>query len=232
MKKYVLFIVEGQNDKKEIQAILRAACGQSFLESYVDAYHVHDGDITTETDTNEKSIVSKLNKIVISWRMGGEQPFQRIPVSDVARIIQIIDTDGVFIPESAIKNTDDSKARYTSNSICYYDRNIIIGRNRKKERVISKLLETRLIDNIPYGLYFASCNMDHLLFDERNMIDKRRNAMLFASRCKDRSDLSDSVLSQTICATGTLIESWEDIREGFNSLNRHTNINLLLEDYS
>ena len=51
MKKYILFIVEGKNDKTEIQAILRAGCGKSFSDNFVDAYHVHNGDITTEKDT-------------------------------------------------------------------------------------------------------------------------------------------------------------------------------------
>lgn len=231
MKKYLLFIVEGNNDKREIQAILRAAAGLAFSENYVDAYHVHGGDLTTEKDSSEKTIIGKLNKIVLDWRNGGEQPYQRIVPSDVKKIIHVVDTDGAFIPEHSILETDDAKVKYCDESICYFDRAFLVGRNRKKARVIKRLLETKQIDNIPYEVFFASCNMDHLLFNERNPLpsDKGRNAFLFAGRCKSIADLQDSVYAEDIGVSGTLPYSWDMIQSGFNSLARHTNINLLLD---
>ena len=230
MKKYILFIVEGENDKREIQTILRAACGSSFFDNYVDAYHVHKGDVTTETDTTDKTIIEKLNKIVISWRKGGEHPFQKIPVSDIYRIIQVVDTDGVFVPEHAIVNTDDGKTQYFEKAIHCYNRNLIITRNRKKAKVLGKLLETKRIDNVPYELYFASCNMDHLLFDERNLdpSDKKPYAMRFASKCKNKDDLKECIFAEDICAKVSHADSWIMIQNGYNSLQRHTNLNLLL----
>ncbi len=234
MKKYLLFIVEGNNDKREIQAILRAATGSAFSENYVDAYHVHGGDLTTEKDSSEKTIIGKLNKIVLAWRNGGEQPYQRIVPSDVKKIIHVIDTDGVFIPEYSILETDDAKVKYCDESICYFDKAFLVGRNRKKARVIKKLLEAKQIDNIPYELFFASCNMDHLLFNEKNPLpnDKGRNAFIFAGKCKCKADLQDSVFSENICASGTYSDSWDMIQLNYNSLARHTNINLLLDAIS
>ena len=231
MKKYILFIVEGNNDKREIQAIIRAVCGHTFLERYVDAYHVHNGDITTEKDSSEKTITSKLNKIVISWRNGGEQPFQKISPSDVFKVIHIVDMDGVFIPESAILSTDDAKAQYYDSAIHFIDREAIVGRNRKKANVIRKLLTVKQIDNIPYEIYFVSCNMDHLLFNQRNSIagDKNRNAFAFAGKCKEKSYLQNSVYADGIRAEGLFSESWEMIQKDFNSLHRHANINIFLD---
>ena len=229
MKKYLLFIVECKNDKTEIQAILRAACGQKFSDYFVDAYHVHNGDITTEDDTSEKTIIGKLNKLVIEWRNGGGQPYQKIAPADVKKIIHIIDTDGAFIPESSLIKSEDAKIQYYEQSIQFYDRGFLIGRNRKKARVIRKLLEIRQIDNIPYELFFVSCNMDHLLFNERNSINKGKDASVFASKCKSKEDLQDSIYRYPICATGTVHDSWEMIQRGHNSLARHTNINLLLD---
>lgn len=231
MKKYLLFIVEGLNDKREIQAIIRAACGTAFSENYVDAYHVHKGDITAEYDSSEKTIIKKLNKIVLDWRNGGEQPFQRIVPSDVQKIIHIVDTDGTFIPEVSICQTDDGKIQYLETEIHCCDRNSTVGRNRKKAKVIRRLLEIKKIDNIPYQVLFASCNMDHLLFDNRNPLpnDKGRNAMIFASKCKDKTDLQDSIFAEGIRAEGTYVDSWAMIQRGHNSLARHSNINLLLD---
>ena len=231
MKKYLLFIVEGKNDKKEIQAMIRAACGSSFLDKFVDAYHIHNGDITSEKDSSEKNITAKLNSIVIDWRNGGEQPFQKIPVSDVSRIIHVIDTDGVFVPDYAIVETDDAKVIYEESSIRYNLRDQLVGRNRKKARVILKLLNVSQIDNIPYSIYFASCNMDHLLFNKRNPDpqNKGQNAAIFASKCKAKADLNESIYNADVCALGSFEESWNMIQKGCNSLARHTNLNLFLD---
>lgn len=237
MKKYLLFIVEGNNDKKEIQAILRASCGSAFSDHYVDAFHVHNGDITTEKDSSEKNIIKKIEKIIVLWRNGGEQPYQRISPSDVEKIIHIVDTDGVFIPESAVIKTDDEKAKYYDQEIHYFDRDVLVGRNRKKARVLRRLLEVKQIDNIPYELYYVSCNMDHLLFNTRNsqQKDKGRNAFIFAGKCKNKEYLLDSVFKEGVCASGNLDESWTMIQKDYNSLARHTNINILMdgiiEDY-
>ncbi len=230
MKKYVLFLVEGKNDKKEIQAIIRAWWGSSFLDNYVDEYHVHKGDITSEKGTTEKTILKKLNDIVVEWRNGSEHPYQRITTSEVKKVIHIVDTDGVFIPDSSIIQTDDEKAQYFDDEIRYVNRSLMIGRNHCKASVLRKLMNVKQIDNIPYELYFASCNMDHLLFNDRNSIldNKSRNAMIFASECKNKEYLKSTIFSEKICINSTNGESWDFIQKGYNSLNRFTNINILL----
>lgn len=232
MKKYVLFIVEGNNDKREIQAILRAATEQKFTDYYFDSYYTRKGDITSERSTNEKNIISKLNDIVLDWRNGGERPYQKILTSDVERIIHIVDTDGVFIPESSIIQTDDGKTQYHDKMICCLERNDIVARNRKKAKVLQKLIETKTIDNIKYNVIFVSCNMDHVLFDSRNAIrtDKDQNSFLFASKCKSKSDLLSTIYCPGIRSDDTFYESWKRIQTSYNSLQRHTNINIFLDD--
>ena len=169
---------------------------------------------------------------MLSWRNGGEQPYLKISPSDVKKIVHVIDTDGAFIPECSIIQSDDGKVMYNDKSIHYCDRDFLVGRNRKKARVIHKLLDTRRIDNIPYEIFFASCNMDHLLFNERNSLvnDKGRNAMIFANQCKSREDLSDTIFADGIMASGSLSESWDMIQKEYNSLARHSNLNLFLDD--
>lgn len=230
MKKYLLFIVEGINDKREIQAMIRAVTNNHFSDYYVDSYCIKGGDITSDYKTNEKNIIRKLNEIVIGWRNGGEPPFQRISVSDVERIVHIVDTDGVFVPESAVVETDDAKVQYHDDKMCTIDRTGIVNRNRKKAGVLKKLIVTRQIDNIPYAVYFSSCNMDHLLFNLRNsdQSTKKSNSQVFSILCESEDYLQETVYSPRIAAH-SFAESWDMIQQEKNSLHRHTNLNIVLD---
>lgn len=229
-KKYVLFIVEGKNDQIEIQAMLRAFCAENLRDKYFDVYLPYNGDITfSET---EKTIKGKLTEIVLSWRRGETRlhPFHPVSPSDVAKIIHVIDTDGTFIPESAIIEADVGDVQYNDDNIKYGDRSFVVGRNRKKSRAIRTLLTVKTVDNIPYELYFASCNMDHVLFNQRNPKAgaKGPNARIFASRCKRPEDLNQTVFREGVRFDGSLPESWEFIQIDNHSLCRRSNINILL----
>lgn len=233
-KKYVLFIVEGKNDQIEIQAMLRAYCANSLQDKYVDIYLPYNGDITF--DETEKTITGKLTEAVLSWRRGETRlhPFHPVAPSDVAKIVHVIDTDGAFIPESAIIGDDVGDVEYKEDCIRCGDRAFIVGRNRKKAKAIRKLLSVPKIDNIPYEVFFVSCNMDHVLFGTQNPAAKSKgpNARYFAAHCKRPDDLNQSIFCENICFDGLFQESWDFIQLDMNSLNRHTNLNILLEDLS
>ncbi len=229
-KKYVLFIVEGKNDQIEIQAMLRAYCAENLKDKYKDIYLPYGGDITfSET---EKSIKGKLTDMVLSWRKGETRldPFHPVSPSDVARIIHVIDMDGAFIPEGSIVEADVGDIQYDDDTIKCGDRPFVVGRNRKKCKAIRTLLTVKSIDNIPYEVYFASCNMDHVLFNQRNpkAAAKGPNARIFASHCKQPDDLNQSVFNEVVRFDSSLSESWEFIQIGNHSLCRRSNINILL----
>ncbi len=234
MKKYVLFIVEGKNDQIEIQAMLRAYCKNSMQDKYSDIYLPYNGDITF--DESEKTITGKLAEAVLSWRRGETHlhPFHPVLPSDVAKIVHVIDTDGAFIPEDTIIADDVGDVEYNENGIRCGDRAFIVGRNRKKAKIIRKLLSVHRIDNIPYEVFFVSCNMDHVLFGIQNPASKSKapNARNFAARCKQPDDLNQSVFREGIRFDGSFSESWSFIQLDMNSINRHTNLNLLLKDLS
>ena len=231
-KKYVLFIVEGKNDQIEIQAMLRAYCANSLQEKYVDIYLPYNGDITF--DESEKTIIGKLTETVLLWRRGETRlhPFYPVSPSDIAKIVHVIDTDGAFIPEDAILADDVGDIEYNEDNIRCGDRAFIVGRNRKKAKAIRKLLSVPKIDNIPYEVFFVSCNMDHVLFGTRNPASKSKgeNARYFAAHCKHPDNLNQSVLGEGIRFDGPFSESWNFIQLEMNSLNRHTNLNLLLQE--
>ena len=232
MKKYILFIVEGKNDRTEIHSMLRAYCSDSLQNRYHDLYYCHSGDITV--DETEKTIVKKLNEIVISWRKGKIYPFHPFSIKDVAKVVHVIDTDGVFIPESAIIEDDVGKVEYYDKTIKCGNRSVVVGRNRKKAKALRKLLTVKTIDNIPYELFFASCNMDHVLFGTANMAPELKgpSAREFADICKNPEDLDQSVFNSNIRSDRSLVASWDYVQLGYNSLKRHTNLNILLDDLS
>ncbi len=76
-----------------------------------------------------------------------------------------------------------------------------------------------------------SCNLDHVLYDKMNSSDdeKEKDAIKFAKRYKD--DVSGFV-KFILCSDFSIKEeyskSWEYIKDGLHSLERHTNFCICL----
>ena len=141
--------------------------------------------------------------------------------------------DGTFIPPENIVMGNVKDFYYTNNSIVTLNVDGAIGRNKKKADILRKLLEIAQVGNVPYSAYYASCNMDHVLFDKRNPPPNVKTgcAYHFIERCTaDPSVLNDSIFKQGIMAEGSYDHSWTYIQQGCNSLHRHTNINLFFGD--
>lgn len=76
---------------------------------------------------------------------------------------------GAFIPDSKIIRGDSNFFQYTDENIVTSNVDGAKGRNRKKAEILRKLVEIKQVGNVPYSVYFVSCNMDHVLFDCRNL---------------------------------------------------------------
>lgn len=236
--KFILFWVEGNNDEREISAILHT----SYFKDYYGKYDIRfqkplkngnrsGGDITADKDVTSKNVLDKLNKVLMRFRNGGEGPYNNILVSDIQEIIHIVDLDGTFIPRSHIERGEDPRLRYCEDTIETSNVDACYGRNKKKAEILRKLIETKQIGNVPYSVYFVSANMDHLLFDERNLSQggKNNRAFDFMSKCKrNESLLKESIFKPGIMAEVSYYESWEEIQTNTNSLKRRTNFNLFL----
>ena len=240
-KKFILFIVEGSNDKIEINAMLHSHFFDQYRSFYEPVFYVVNGDIMLETITirNKKvkvtsdNIQQALNDVVMDFRRYSG-PYNNIAVSDIKEIVQITDMDGAFIPRHNVVRDDDSVyCSYYDNCIKAKNVDGIVGRNKRKSEIIRKLLTVKQIGNIPYSLYYVSCNMDHLLFNERNLDsrDKKPRALRFASLCNNHPEyLSESVFKYQVIEEGSYEESWNLIQKGTNSLGRYTNFNLFFTD--
>ena len=188
-------------------------------------------DITADYHSSEKKILDELNHLILDFRRRGDT-YSNIKVQDIQRIIHVVDLDAAFIPENNIKKGDTEYYEYYDDSMIVRDVQIAIGRNRKKSSIIKKLVETTQIGNIPYHIYFVSCNMDHLLFNDRmpSRNRKKNNAWIFQEMCKKTPKFLEKILFNERLVSKDYYGSWEEIQKGIHSLQRKTNMNLFLNE--
>ena len=197
-KKFILFIVEGYNDKTELEAILHTPRFAPYLEHYEPYILPKGGDITAETGAAAKNIQKKLNEILLYFRNNGV-PFRNIKVQDIHEVVQIVDLDGAFIPRENIVRGPYSYFYYEDEAIKTSNVDGAIGRNKRKAEILRKLTEVQQVGNVPYSVYFASCNMDHLLFNRRNPppAAKKSRAFEFKIACdKNPECLLESIFKR------------------------------------
>ena len=147
-------------------------------------------------------------------------------------IIHITDTDGAYIPdEGVVEDASAEKPEYTLTEIRTANVKGIQHRNAVKSQCLNKLSGAQKIWGIPYQVYYMSCNLDHVLHDKQNSSDeeKEKDALAFVKQY--RQDVGGFIKFMTesdFSVTSNYIASWNYIRQGFHSLERHTNFGLCL----
>jgi len=95
---------------------------------------------------------------------------------------------------------------------------------------MDRLLKEDYVCGIPYEHYFMSCNLDHVLYDEQNLeADKKEEyASIFAKMFSDKErDFPLFLKAECVCDTPEdMKKSWEYIKTGVHSLERHTNLHV------
>lgn len=148
-------------------------------------------------------------------------------------IIHIVDTDGVYIPEIDIKEADVEKAQYYEDHIDVKNVKAIVNRNRRKGAILYKLRKTVKINGIPYRIYFNSCNLEHVLYDElKDFTDEEKQILSddFADKYDGKvNEFIEFISDNQIAVPGTFQKTWDYIEKDRNSLNRHSNMHLIFE---
>lgn len=240
-KKVVLVVVEGESEKAAFGTIFK-----EYFENSQVRFHVIRGDITTQDYITSDAIIKKINEILMimknryGYSLGSKQADSNgNEMSDYLRIIHITDTDGVFIPDSLVKENEeckkDKKVFYFTDHIESHSKKSTIDRNRRKAQVLIKLSKENNIRGIPYSIYFNSCNLEHVLFN-----------ILKDLTCEEKSDLADDfaekyegkldeflkfISDERVAVAGTYQQTWKYIYKSntTNSLNRHTNLHLIFK---
>lgn len=122
-KQVMIFIVEGPTEETALAQIL----SRIFSTGQIKFEIVH-GDITTERRLNPRERVSGL--VLQSLKLNGYR------WKDIARIVQISDTDGAFIPDECVRESDDGEIHYGEDGICAGNVDVLRERNARKKRAI------------------------------------------------------------------------------------------------
>lgn len=220
-KKILLFLVEGLSDKDALEPILDVLIDSKKVHFEVIRY-----DLTTSEDIEMRALNMKqrISKVVKKF-LENNHGFKR---SHIEKIIFISDTDGCYIDEEAIHYSNtDQYFRYEDDGI-YTDRpNVAVCRNQIKARNLDTINSASSVFNLPIEAYYFSCNLDHVLYEERNLEQslKETYAFDFADRYEDKeSEFIDFVGDRSLCFSFDYKDTWTKIKQGNNSLLKHTNL--------
>lgn len=222
-KKIVFVIVEGPSDEEAIGVLLNRIYDSKAV--YVQVMHC---DITTEPDVNAGNVVAKIGDVVKEYAGRAFKP------GDFSRIIHITDMDGAFIPDDAVvEDAAAVKPIYSATEIRTQRKSGIENRNQQKRDCLNRLSATPRIWGVPYQIYYMSCNLDHALYGKLNSTDdeKEANAFAFAKKCRnDIQGFMKFISESDFSVAESYPQSWQFIRQGLHSLERHTNFGLCFQE--
>ena len=230
-KKVVLFIFEGVTEKIALENILK----KLFASNHVDVEFIGT-DITSNKDVTVATIDNEL-RIFIREKL---KPLH-IDVSDIEKIIHVIDTDGGFVDERYITYAaQQTHLAYTQNEILTKDPANALKRNKEKTEKTNHLKNLSYLHfkagndlHIPYQLYFFSRNREHALQNEiRELSNTEKTEMAFNFALSYQGKESDFVAllnDQAIKVDGSFGQTWVFIQKDNNSLHRHSNFHLAFE---
>lgn len=224
-KKIMLFIVEGPTDETSLSTVL-----SRIFSSATVRFQVVHGDVLTRDFVAPDKIVAAVNEQVKLFRGSVYKP------GDFCKIVHLADTDGAFIPESAVvKESLEGKQYpfYTDTQILAPEPENILDRNVRKSRNIARLSSIGKIGGIPYSFYYFSCNLDHVLHGRNNLSEAEK---IMCSRAFDLryADAPDAFIrfmkDESFAVRGTYQETWAFIKQGTRSLERYSNFGIELPD--
>lgn len=217
----IVFIVEGASDEAALGSVMK----EYFSGDEVQFVVVH-GDITLKDYVSADNIIIKINEQIESVKNK-----YRYCQEDFIRIIHIVDTDGVYIADTDVKEADEETVRYFEDYIETKNVNAVRKRNRQKGDILFKLRKTGKIKGIPYKIYFNSCNLEHVLYGKlKDFSDDEKQILSddFADRYDGKVNEFIEFLSDSVIAVkGTYQKTWDYIEKERNSLKRHTNMHLI-----
>ena len=220
----IVFIVEGPSDESALGSVMK----EYFSRNEVRFVVVH-GDITLKDYASHDSILKKINE-----QIEYIQRRYRYNFDDFIRIIHIVDMDGVYIPSEDIKNADIEEVQYYEDFILAKHVQVIADRNKRKGDILFKLRKTGKIHEIPYRIYFNSCNLEHVLYGELKNYsneEKQRLSDEFADKYDGRAEEFVTFISEpAIAVLGTYQKTWDYIEKDKNSLHRHSNMHFIFKN--
>lgn len=223
-KKIILLVVEGITEDISLRGILSELFNDKKIE-----FCLVRTDITTREDIKPNNIKKELGSIVKNF-LG-----RTFRVTDLQEVIHLVDTDGVYIPETNIEEDITlNNFVYSIDRIKAKDINKVIERNETKKANLEVLISTNeVLKKIPYKVYYLSQNLEHFFHDKLNCSREEKNklAQLLEDRyIEDLESFLIFVRDSKLKSPDDYSDSWDYIKKSTNSLSRCSNIHIFLKD--
>ena len=219
-KKVVFVIVEGPTDRDALGILFDRIFDRNAV-----IVHIMGGDITTKSGVRPDNILSRIGNEVRAYAKSNFFTYK-----DFQEIIHIVDMDGAYIPDECIIEDPSAKDPvYSTEEIRTCSVAAIVERNKQKRNNLDKLYVSSQLWNIPYRVFYMSCNLDHVLYDKLNSTcsEKEADAHSFASQYRnDIEAFKNFICDSDFSVPGSYKDTWIFIKSGSESLKRHTNIGL------
>lgn len=223
-RKAVIFVVEGKSDKKALEHIFQVIYKHKNV-----TFEFTRGDVTSDETLTLNEVVQTIYEKVESYRKE-----KKLNKNDIWQIVQIFDTDGTYIPESAIVTGKTKEFYYTTEEISCKDTGKVVRRNEWKSSMMNELLKLSDIKGIPYKCYFMSSNLDHALYNKQNLTDEEKElySIKFYEMFEGREKLFIKYLESDVVngCPDSFPDSWKYIKEELHSLERHSNLHIYFKE--
>lgn len=220
MKKAVVFIVEGKSDKAALEHIFKIIYKHKNV-----TFEFTRGDLTSDETLTLEDIQQAIYEKVEAYVKEN-----KLNKNHIWQIVQIFDTDGTYIPNSAIVKGDTSNLFYSTTEISCRNTQKVVDRNKWKKEMMDQLLALQDIKGIPYRCFFVSSNLDHALYNMQNLTDEEKEeySNSFYELFEGREKLFVDFLNKDVVngCPDSFPASWRYIREELHSLERHTNLHI------
>lgn len=219
-KKVIVVIVEGPSDENALGEMMK-----EFFSSKEVQFAVAHGDITSDSGTTVDNALKKVNALIENIKSKYGYRWK-----DFTRVIHIADTDGAFT-KGCIKEAEVEGVQYYTDRIEISHMESIESRNKHKSEIMSKLYSSGKVHDIQYRLYFNSCNLEHVLYNELKDFSDDEKEMLadeFAEKYDEKvEDFITFISDESLAVPGSYKATWKYIEKDKNSLQRHSNMHLI-----
>ena len=260
-KAFVCFCVDGPSEvyafQRKFEDLFDSIGGDDINVDFRYAVFQREkhGDLTSLKNVNPANI----EKMLYKYYFKQKDLKSGLGWNDLTYIIHIIDMDGAYVGDNAIKEFSSSELAL-ANSLITNDKpkntlymgdhisvrpeidpskppsiDRMIYRNKRKRQNIEHLLTLDEITigkkTVKYALYYFSSNLDHYLYGDANLTGdaKTRQAAAFSRSQVDANSLISFFRDSAFSTAKEYEPSWKEIKKGNASLTRGTNVNLLVE---
>lgn len=233
-KKVILFIVEGQSEETAFAMLFERLFDQSLV-----LFDVVRGDLTTRSSYykgTQHHTASNARNDVRDRVLDHIKQRKQYRWDDLLRIVQITDSDGTFVSSDTIIETAREGIAYYENKIETASKSGLCRRNDIKSKALRQLYScshlTYRKHEVPYAIYYLSRNMEHALHGcTETLSDDEKRVLARTFQRTYKNDLSGFVRmlqAENLATKGNYQETWHYIQEAHHSLERHSNLHLVL----